>query len=111
MTPSLRVPPPTGRLGLVEFVEPTVLAIVADRLGVEPALLRPHVSLMDDLAADSLDVLEVVIDVESVFAICIPEREVDCLRSITDLVHVVAKYLWERDHPEPFDPFHVAVAA
>jgi len=58
--------------------------------------------LGDDLAIDSLDLLQVVLDCESVFGIVVPEREVDRIRSVADLIHVVAKYLWERDRPEPF---------
>jgi acyl carrier protein len=94
--------PPLGRFGLVARVAPTVHAILNDRLGIGPELLGPHVALGDDLAVDSLDLLEVVIDLESAFGICVPEREIDRVRTVADLVHVVAKYLWERDHPEPF---------
>jgi acyl carrier protein len=76
--------------------------LLDDRLGVSPELLGPYVALGDDLAVDSLDVLEIVVELESVFGIVVPEREVDRTRTVADLVHVVAKYLWERDHPEPF---------
>ena len=98
------VPSALGRAGLVAHVAPTVYAVLDERLGIGPELLGPHVALGDDLAVDSLDLLEVVIDLESAFAICVPEREVDRLRTVADLVHVVARYLWERDHPEPYDP-------
>ena len=102
------VPPPTGRLGLLEFVEPTVHAIVSERLGVAADLLARRVSLVDDLAVDSLDLLELVIDLESAFAIVIPEREVDRVHTIADLAELVAKYVWERAHPEPFGPRRIA---
>jgi acyl carrier protein len=104
MPHALPVSPPVGRFGLVAYVTPTVHAVLEDRLGVSPALIGPHVALGDDLAIDSLDLLEAVLDLESVFHIHVPERDIDCLRTVADLVHVVAKYLWERDHPEPFVP-------
>jgi acyl carrier protein len=96
------IPASLGRYGLIAFVAPTVHQLLDDRLGVSPELLGPYVALGDDLAVDSLDVLEIVVELESVFGIVVPEREVDRTRTVADLVHVVAKYLWERDHPEPF---------
>ncbi|HXJ35531.1 MAG TPA: acyl carrier protein [Candidatus Eisenbacteria bacterium] len=93
------VPPPTGRLGLFEFVEPVVRSALADHLGVEEILLAPDVSLTGDLAADSLDLLDVVIDLEERLAIAVPERDIDRVRSVSDLVHVVVTHLWNRDHP------------
>jgi len=99
----------SSRLRLVAQVAPTVYAALDERLGIGPELLGPLVFLGDDLAIDSLDLLELVIDLESAFAICVPEREIDRLRTVADLVHVVAKYVWERDHPEPYSlPLHVA---
>jgi acyl carrier protein len=104
------IPASLGRYGLVAFVAPTVHQLLDDRLGVSPELLGPYVALGDDLAVDSLDVLEIVVELESVFGIVVPEREVDRMRTVADLVHVVAKYLWERDHPEPFALEHHAAA-
>ena len=109
MTHLSAVPPTTRRLGLVAHVAPTVYAVLDERLDIGLELLGPHVVLGDDLAVHPLDLLEVVIDLESAFAICVPEREIDHLRTVADLVHVIAKYVWERDHPEPYrPPLHVA---
>ena len=89
-------------MGVLALVTPGVYGILTDRLGIGPELLGPQAMLGDDLAIDSLDLLEVVLDCESAFGIVVPEREVDRIRSVTDLVHVVAKYVWERDSPVPF---------
>ena len=106
--PSL-VPPTAGRLGMVAYVTPTVYAVLDKRLDIGPELLGPHVLLGDDLAINPLDLLGAVIELESAFTICVPEREIDHLRTVADLVHVIAKYVWERDHPEPYrPPLHVA---
>ena len=107
MTPS-SVPATLGRMGVVALVAPSVPGILHDRLGIAPQLLGAHVMLGDDLAIDSLDLLEVVIDLESAFGIVVPEQAIDRVRTVADLIHVVAKYLWERDHAEPFDRFRDA---
>jgi acyl carrier protein len=103
MTPAAVPSSHVGRLGLVASVAPTVYGLLHDRLGVSPQLLGPHVALGDDLAVDSLDVLDLMIDLESAFGIVVPEREIDRLRTAADLVHTIAKFVWERDHPEPFE--------
>src|SRR5262245_59375014 len=92
-------PTTSGRIRLFEVAEPVVRAAIADRLGVEPALLAPAGSLSDDLAADSLDLLEVVIEVETTLVIAIPERDLESVRTVADLVRVTVTRLWERDHP------------
>jgi len=102
------VPAPLSRLGLIAYVAPTVHAILDQRLGVTPALLGPHVSLADDLAADSLDVMEVVVDLESAFNIVFAERELDRVRTVSDLIRLVARYLWARDRAEPWRPVDAA---
>jgi acyl carrier protein len=89
------VPTTLSRLGLVAYVTPTVYAILDERLGVSPALL-------DDLAADRARLADVVVDLESVFGIVVAESEIDRVRTVSDLVRVVARYLWERDRAEPW---------
>jgi len=98
------VPTTLSRLGLVAYVTPTVHAILDERLGVSPALLGSETALLDDLAADRQRLAEVVIDLESVFAIVIAECEIDRVRTVSDLIRVVARYLWERDRAEPWRP-------
>jgi acyl carrier protein len=97
-----------ARADLVTIVEPVVRSVVSERLAVPAEALRHPVSLVEDLAVDSLDLLELVIDLESAFTIVIPEREIDRVRTVADLAELVAKYVWERDHPEPFVPRRIA---
>lgn len=78
-----------GRLGLEEYVEPRVRRVVADRLGVDETELGRDVSLADDLAADSLDLLEVAISLESALGISISERRLELVRTMGDLVETV----------------------
>lgn len=75
-----------GVAGAREFVEPHLRGLVAEQLGVGAGELRSHVSLRDDLAADSLDLLELALVVEHEFAIAIPDRLLDGVLSYGDLV-------------------------
>jgi len=63
-----------------------VQAVVADRLGVEPSTLVPQVSLRDELAVDSLDLLDVMVALEDELGVVLPERMLDEIRTIADLV-------------------------
>ena len=69
------------------FVEPHVRRLVAEHLGVGREELLSGVSLRDDLAADSLDLVELAVALEGEFAIGVPERVLDEVRTYSDLVH------------------------
>jgi acyl carrier protein len=71
---------------MYELVEPRVRRIVADQLGVGVEELAPEVSLTDDLAADSLDLVEVALALESEFDVAVPEQILDEVRTYADLV-------------------------
>jgi len=69
-----------------EFAEPRIRRLVADYLGVSAEVLTPEVSLTDDLAADSLDLVELALVLEGEFGIEVPERAIDEVRTYGDLV-------------------------
>src|SRR6185436_10645621 len=75
-----------GEVGMYEFVETHVRRLVADHLGVGVEELVPEVSLRDDLAADSLDFVELALAFEARFGIGVPEHILDQVRSYGDLV-------------------------
>jgi len=77
-------------------VEPRVRAVVADHLGVGSEDLTQDVSLIDDLAADSLDLVEVAIALETTFGIVISEAAIDQVRTYGDLVETVEALARER---------------
>jgi len=72
-----------------QFVEPRVRRVVADHLGVELEELAPEISLIDDLAADSLDLVELAIEIERQFGVVVPEEIIDSLRTYGDVVDAV----------------------
>ncbi len=69
-----------------EVVEQRVRQLMAEHLGVGLADLKSHVSLRDDLAADSLDLLEVSVALEDDLDISMPESLLDEVRTVGDLV-------------------------
>ena len=81
-------------------VEERVRALVAEHLGVDRETLARDVSLTDDLAADSLDLLELGVVLEASFGIVVPLRTIDQMRTYGDLVALVRALL---DHRRPAD--------
>jgi acyl carrier protein len=72
-----------------DHVESRVRRVVAESLGVDADDLVADVSLVDDLAADSLDLVELVIGLEGELDIVFPESAVYELRTYGDLVDTV----------------------
>lgn len=75
-----------------ETVTEKVREIVASQLGVEESEVTPEASILDDLGADSLDVVELVMALEEEFDLEVPDEDVETLRTIGD----VARYIAER---------------
>ena len=66
-----------------------VQEIVADKLGAEKSKITPEASFIDDLGADSLDTVELIMKMEEDFDIEIPDEEAEKLKTVGDVV----KYL------------------
>ena len=66
-----------------------IRALVADQLGVDLAEITPEASILDDLGADSLDVVELVMSLEDAFDIEVPDEEVEGMRTIGDIQQYV----------------------
>jgi acyl carrier protein len=77
--------------GFVDLIEPRIRAVVADVLGVAADGLDDSVSLVDDLAADSLDLAELGVALEAALGIPLVEAAFDEVRTYGDLVHAVAR--------------------
>jgi acyl carrier protein len=74
-----------GVIGGVE-VDATVRELVAEHLGVDSEQLAREVSLVDDLAADSLDLVEIAVAIEGHLGIELPQRFLDQVRTFGDLI-------------------------
>lgn len=74
---------------MFNFVEPRVRRLVAEHLGIGPEELSPIVSLTDDLAADSLDLVELAMAIEQDLGIVMPDTVMADVRTYGDLLAVV----------------------
>jgi acyl carrier protein len=73
-------------------IEERVKDIIVEELGVEREKLTAGASFMEDLGADSLDTVELVMAFEKEFDIDIPDEEAEKLRTVGDAL----KYLHEK---------------
>ncbi len=63
-----------------------VKKIIVEQLGVEEAEVTPEASITDDLGADSLDQVELVMAFETEFGIDIPDEEAEKIKTVGDAV-------------------------
>ena len=68
-----------------------VKEIIAEQLGVDENQVTPEASFIDDLGADSLDTVELVMAFEEEFDIEIPDEDAEKIRTVKD----ITKYLNE----------------
>ena len=74
---------------MADNMEEKVKNIIAKELGVEMEKLTDNASFMEDLGADSLDTVELVMEFEKEFNIDIPDEDAEKLRTVGDAI----KYL------------------
>lgn len=71
--------------------------IIVDRLGVDPNEITPEASFIDDLGADSLDTVELVMAFEEEFDIEIPDEDAEKLISVGKAMEYLKKRLSEKE--------------
>ena len=67
-------------------VEAKVKEIIMDKLGVEDSQITPEASFTNDLGADSLDIVELVMGFESEFDISIPDEDAEKIGTVGDAI-------------------------
>ncbi len=72
-------------------VEEKVKQIVVNQLGVEEAAVISKAKFIEDLGADSLDIVELVMAMEEAFGIDIPDDEAENIKTVEDAVSFVKK--------------------
>lgn len=66
--------------------------ITADRLGVEETEVTPEASFRQDLEADSLDLVELIMELEEQFGMEIPDEEAEKITTVEEAVDYVAEH-------------------
>lgn len=74
-----------------DSLEQQVRGIVAEQLGVDLSELRADASILDDLGADSLDVVEMVMSLEEAFDIEVPDEDVEEMRTVSDVERYITR--------------------
>jgi len=73
------------------MVEEKVKEIIAKQLGVNPSEVTPEASFVEDLGADSLDTVELVMAFEEAFNIEIPDEDAEKIARVKDAVEYIKK--------------------
>jgi acyl carrier protein len=73
-------------------VEERVKQIIVDELGVDEAEVTANARFIDDLGADSLDTVELVMRFEEEFSIEIPDEAAEKIASVRDAVEYIQKH-------------------
>jgi len=70
-----------------------IVFIIAQKLMVKLDAVVPSARLVEDLGADSLNMLEIVLDINEILEIEVPTEGVACVRSVEDLYRLVGRSL------------------
>ena len=73
-------------------VEERVKQIIVEQLGVDESEVTPTASFVDDLGADSLDTVELVMAFEEAFEIEIPDEDAEKIRTVQDAITYIDQH-------------------
>ncbi len=73
-------------------VEDKVKKIIIDQLGVDEAEVTPEAKFIDDLGADSLDTVELVMALEEEFGIEIPDEDAEKIATVRDAINYIQEH-------------------
>ncbi|MBU2499687.1 MAG: acyl carrier protein [bacterium] len=74
-------------------IQEQVYEIIQRKLSVNPEQITPEASFSEDLGADSLDTVELVMDLEEEFNITIPEEDQEKLQTVQDAIDYLEAHL------------------
>jgi acyl carrier protein len=79
------------RMAKVGAVQDRVIDIVAEQLGVDKDKVTPETSFVNDLGADSLDTVELVMELEEEFDISIPDDAAEKIQTVGQAIDFIEK--------------------
>ncbi|MEA3367759.1 MAG: acyl carrier protein [Planctomycetota bacterium] len=74
-------------------IEERVAEIVAEQMGVDKSQVTPETSFVNDLGADSLDTVELVMEFEDEFDISIPDEDAEKIQTVGQAIEYVEAHL------------------
>ena len=77
--------------GIYMTLEEKVINIIAEQLDVTKEECVPEASFIDDLGADSLDLVELIMEMEETFDVQIADSELEKIRTIQDVLNYLRK--------------------
>lgn len=76
----------------VENIEEKVIQIVSEQLSVDKSEIHRNTSFVNDLNADSLDTVELVMELEDEFDLTIPDEEAEKLKTVGEAIDYIKKH-------------------
>ena len=76
-------------MGAEKSIEQKIKEIIVEQLGVNPDQVTPDAKFIEDLGADSLDTVELVMALEEEFGQEIPDEEAEKLQSVGDVIKYI----------------------
>jgi acyl carrier protein len=76
---------------MAQNIEERVKEIIADQLGISVDQIKPESKFVDDLGADSLDVVELIMAFEEEFGVEIPDEDAEKIATVQDVLDYIAK--------------------
>ncbi len=80
----------------VKEIEAKIKEIIVEQLNIDESEVTPEASFIDDLGADSLDIVELVMAIEEAFDIEIPDEDAEKIRTVKDAIEYVKKKVEEK---------------
>lgn len=68
-----------------------IIQIIAEKLGIDEAKVVPEASFIEDLGADSLENVELIMELENQFGIEIPDEEAQKIQTVRDVINYVTE--------------------
>ena len=69
-----------------------VIKVIAEQMGVDKEKINPETSFVNDLGADSLDTVELVMGLEDEFAVTIPDEDAEKIQTVGQAIQYIEKH-------------------
>jgi len=87
---------PKGEEFIVASVEERVIEIVSENLGVNKEQVTRSTSFIEDLGADSLDIVELVMELEEEFEITIPDDQAEKIKTVGEAIEYIDREIGKK---------------